>query len=463
MKIEQIYTGCLSQGAYYIVSENEAVVIDPLRDVLPYVERAKKDGAIIKYIFETHFHADFVSGHLDLQQQTGATIVYGPGAKPGFNAHIAQDGEVFKLGKISFTVLHTPGHSPESICFLLKDERGKDTALFTGDTLFIGDVGRPDLAQKRSNLSQQELAGMLYESVHSKILPLANDIRVYPGHGAGSACGKNLSKETTDLLGNQKQVNYALQPMTKEDFVGQITEGQPKPPAYFPLNVQMNMQGYESIETLTKKGLHAFSPKEVEEKTVNGNAIVLDVRKAEDYAKAHIPGSINIGLDGSFAPWAGALINVLNKPIIFVSDVGRESEVLERLARVGIDYTLGYLKNGIAAWQEENQPINQIRSVDATDLDTGINMRQDTILLDVRKPVEYSAGHLANAINSPLDDMPEAMHDLDKQTDYYIYCAGGYRSMIFASLLKANGFANVVNIKGGYAAICESNKFALIS
>lgn len=352
MVVEQIYTGCLAQGAYYIESDGEAAVIDPLRETEPYTRRAQKNNAKIKYVFETHFHADFVSGHLDLSNKTGAEIIYGPTAKPDFKAIIAEDGQVFSIGKITITVIHTPGHTMESSCFLLKDENGKSIGLFSGDTLFIGDVGRPDLAQKvNAELTQDKLAGHLYESIHNKILPLDDDIIVYPAHGAGSACGKNMSKETTDTLGHQKKVNYALQPMSKEEFIKAVTTGLVTPPAYFPMNVMMNIHGSESIDKVLSKGQHALSPEAFETAANETGALVLDTRSPQSFAKGFIPNSINIGIDGNFAPWVGALIPDIKQEILLITDEGREAEVVTRLARVGYDNTIGYLKGGFDAWK----------------------------------------------------------------------------------------------------------------
>ena len=455
MKIEQIYTGCLAQGAYYIQSEGEAVVIDPLREVEPYVQKAERNGAKIKYVFETHFHADFVSGHVDLSKQTGAPIVYGPTADPSFEAYIAKDGEEFKVGKLTFKVLHTPGHTMESTCYLLKDEKGKDLALFSGDTLFIGDVGRPDLAQKAAHMTQEELAGTLYDSLRNKVMPLADDIIVYPAHGAGSACGKNMSKETSDTLGHQKQTNYALRAnMTKEEFIKEVTEGLTTPPAYFPLNVMLNKQGYESISAVIERGKHALSTEAFETAANETNAIVLDTRDPQTFAKGFIPNSINIGIDGSFAPWVGALIPDIKQQILLVTDVGREEEVITRLARVGYDYTIGYLEGGFEAWQKAGKEVDQIRSIGADLFSQQLQMGNIKVL-DVRKPGEYVSEHVEGALNLPLDNVNDHLATLDKDQTYYVHCAGGYRSMIFSSILKARGFDNLVDIKGGFKAIKE--------
>lgn len=460
MKIEQIYTGCLAQGAYYIKSENEAVIIDPLREVNPYIQRAEKDGAVIKYVFETHFHADFVSGHLDLSTKTGATIVYGPTAKPNFEAHIATDGEEFQVGKLKIKAIHTPGHTLESTCYLLSDETGKNIALFTGDTLFIGDVGRPDLAQKVvADLTQDKLAGMLYDSLHNKIIPLADDIIVYPAHGAGSACGKNMSKETSDSLGHQKATNYALQPMSKEQFIKEVTDGLLPPPAYFPENVMMNIKGYESIDTVINRGSTPLSPDAFETAANETGALILDTRKPQDFAKGFIPNSINIGIDGGFAPWVGALITDIKQEILLITEPGREEEVVTRLARVGYDNTLGYLNGGFEAWKSTGKETDSIDSISATEF-AEIN-NPDIAILDVRKPSEFEAEHIDGAENVPLDYINETFGELSKNQKYYIHCAGGYRSMIFASILKARGFENVVDIQGGFKAIQETNAFNL--
>lgn len=461
MTVEQIYTGCLAQGAYYIESEGEAVIIDPLREVGPYIKKAKENNAVIKYVFETHFHADFVSGHLDLSKKTGAPIVYGPTAKPDFEAIIATDGQEFKVGKVVFKILHTPGHTMESTCYLLKDESGKDIGLFSGDTLFIGDVGRPDLAQKVNNeLTQDKLAGYLYDSLHNKILPLNDDIIVYPAHGAGSACGKNMSKETTDTLGHQKKVNYALQPMSKDEFIKAVTKDLVAPPAYFPLNVMMNIHGYESIDKVLEKGQHAFDPNAFETAANETGALVLDTRDPQTFAKGFIPNSINIGIDGSFAPWVGTLIPDIKQQILLITDEGREEEVITRLARVGYDNTIGYLKGGFEAWKNAGKETDSIRSISADELaDT---MQKDNIeIVDVRKKSEYDSEHILEAENAPLDFINDSMAQLDKNKTYYVHCAGGYRSMIFNSVLRARGFDNLVDIKGGFKAIKESGKFKL--
>jgi hydroxyacylglutathione hydrolase len=456
MKIEQIYTGCLAQGAYFIESEGEAVVIDPLRETFPYLERAAQRQVRIKYIFETHFHADFVSGHLDLAQKTGAPIVYGPMAHPLFEAHIAQDGEVFEVGKVRIRVLHTPGHTMESTCYLLLDEEGREHALFSGDTLFIGDVGRPDLAQKAADMTQEDLASTLFDSLRNKIMLLPDHVVVYPAHGAGSACGKNMSKETFDTLGHQKQVNYALRAdMTRAEFVREVTDGLTPPPAYFPLNVALNKNGYDSIDTVMERGSRPLSPVAFEVAANETGALVLDTRDPETFAQAFVPNSINIGLDGSFAPWVGALIPDVRQEILLVAAPGREEETLRRLARVGYDYCIGYLEGGIAAWQVAGKEVDSIGRINADEL---ANL-QDAFILDVRKPSEYEAEHLEDVENAPLDFVNESMLAVPKDRTAYIHCAGGYRSMIFASILRARGYDNLVDVRGGFKALKETGHY----
>ncbi len=462
MKVEQIYTGCLAQGAYYIESNGEAAIIDPLREVQPYIAKAERNNARIMYVFETHFHADFVSGHLDLSKKTGAPIVYGPTATPAFDAHIAKDGEEFKIGNITITALHTPGHTMESTCYLLKDENGKETALFSGDTLFIGDVGRPDLAQKVvADLTQEKLAGHLFDSLRNKIMPLPDDVIVYPAHGAGSACGKNMSKETTDTLGHQKETNYALRAnMTKEEFIKEVTTGLTAPPSYFPLNVMMNIQGYESIDTVLARGQQALSPDAFETAANETGALILDTRDPQVFAKGFIPNSINIGIDGSFAPWVGAMIPDIRQEILIVAEAGREEEVITRLARVGYDNTIGYLKGGFDNWKNTGKETDQIKSVDADELAT-ITQKESVNILDIRKRSEYQSEHMIGAENAPLDFINESMSGIDKNKTYYVHCAGGYRSMIFNSILRARGFDNLIDVKGGFKAIKESGKIAI--
>ncbi|WCM42948.1 MBL fold metallo-hydrolase [Flavobacterium sp. CBA20B-1] len=462
MKIEQIYTGCLAQGAYYIESNGEAVVIDPLREVQPYIEKATKDGATIKYVLETHFHADFVSGHLDLAEKTGATIVFGPTAKPNFKAHIATDDEMLTVGNIKIKVIHTPGHTMESTCYLLIDENGKETSLFTGDTLFIGDVGRPDLAQKVvADLTQEKLAAHLYDSLHHKIMPLADDIIVYPAHGAGSACGKNMSKETFDTLGNQKQTNYALQPMTKEAFIEKVLDGLMPPPAYFPENVLMNIKGYESIDRVLDKGTKALSPEAFETIANETDALLLDTRDAQTFAKGFIPNSINIGIDGNFAPWAGALIPNIQQAILLIADEGREEEIVTRLARVGYDNTIGFLKGGFDAWKNAGKETDHITSISVDELENRLAQNPDLKILDVRKISEHYSEHVIGSENIALDYINQHISEVDKNKTYYVHCAGGYRSMIFISILKARGYEQLIDIQGGFSAIKASGKFAV--
>jgi glyoxylase-like metal-dependent hydrolase (beta-lactamase superfamily II)/rhodanese-related sulfurtransferase len=462
MIIEQIYTGCLAQGAYYIESNGEAVVIDPLREVEPYIQKASKNGAKIKFVLETHFHADFVSGHVDLSKKTGAPIVYGPTAKPGFDAIIATDGQEFNVGELTIKVLHTPGHTMESTCYLLKDASGKDIGLFSGDTLFIGDVGRPDLAQKVvADLTQVKLASYLYDSLRTKIMPLSDDITVYPAHGAGSACGKNMSKETTDTLGNQKKTNYALRAdMTKEEFIKEVITGLVAPPAYFPLNVMMNIEGYDSIDTVLERGNQALSPEAFEAAANETGALVLDTRAPQTFAAGFVPNSINIGIDGQFAPWVGAMIPDIKQEILLVCEPGREKEVVTRLARVGYDHTIGYLEGGFEAWKKSGKEIDQIESIDTAELSK--RMQADNIeIIDVRKKSEYLSEHMAAAENAPLDFINDSMAELDKNKTYYVHCAGGYRSMIFNSILRARGYDNLIDVKGGFKAIKESGSFQL--
>ncbi|WP_266368567.1 MBL fold metallo-hydrolase [Tellurirhabdus rosea] len=452
MKIEQIYTGCLAQGAYYIESRGEAAVIDPLRETGPYVRKAEQDGAQIKYVFETHFHADFVSGHIDLAQKTGATIVYGPNARTNFEAHVAADGEEFTIGDVRLKVLHTPGHTLESTTYLLIDGTGRDRAIFTGDTLFIGDVGRPDLAIK-ADLTEHDLAGMLYDSLHRKIMPLANDVIVYPGHGAGSACGKNMSKETTDTLGNQKLFNYALQAKTKEEFIEKVLDGLSQPPAYFAKNAMMNKSGYDSIDTVMERGTQALSPEAFEAAVNEVEALVLDVREAQEFAGGLVPNSINIGLNGQFAPWVGALIPDLKQPIALITPVGKEEETVLRLARVGYDHCIGYLEGGFESWKAAGKEVDTVESVPAEELARRLAEDPALTVVDVRRPAEYEAEHVACAENVPLDYLNDHMAEIPRDKPVYLHCAGGYRSMVAASILKARGFDNVIDVAGGFGAI----------
>ncbi|MDG1278017.1 MAG: MBL fold metallo-hydrolase [Algoriphagus sp.] len=461
MKIEQIYTGCLAQGAYYIESDGEAAVIDPLREVQPYIEKAERRNAKIKYVFETHFHADFVSGHQDLSAKTGAPIVYGPtNMKMGFDAIVAKDGQEFKIGKAKIKVIHTPGHTMESSCFLLYNEEGKPEAIFTGDTLFIGDVGRPDLAQKViADLTQDKLAGYLYDSLRNKIMPLPDDLIVYPAHGAGSACGKNMSKETSDTLGNQKKTNYALQEMTKEQFIKEVITGLTPPPAYFPQNVMMNIEGYDSIDEVLERGVRPLSPAEFEAAANETGALILDTRAPQEFAKGFIPNSVNIGIDGSFAVWVGAMIPDLKQEILIVAEKGREEEVITRLARVGYDYSLGYLEGGIDSWKKSGHEIDQIESITAEELAARKAKNPEINILDVRKNSEYLSEHVVDAENAPLDYINDSMLKVNKDKTYYVHCAGGYRSMIFNSILRARGYDNLIDVDGGFKAIKESEKF----
>lgn len=463
MIVEQLYTGCLAQAAYYIESDGQAAVIDPLRESFPYMERAAESGARITHVFETHFHADFVSGHVDLAEKTQAKLVYGPGAKTGFEAHIAEDGERFQIGKLSLEVLHTPGHTLESTTYLLRDEQGKPHCIFTGDTLFIGDVGRPDLAQKAGQLTEQDLAGMLYDSLRNKIMPLPDDVIVYPAHGAGSACGKKMSSETSASLGEQKQFNYALRAdMSKEEFVAEVTEGLMPPPAYFPENVRLNKQGYDAFDAVMERGLEALSPqafaerqKDVEAEDAVHPGIVLDTRSVEAFAEGHIPGSVYIGLDGSFAPWVGALVPSLATPILVVAEEGREEEAVRRLSRVGYDNARGYLKGGLAAWKGEGRPVSRVEEQQAGALVSDWPLESASVL-DVRKPSEYDAGHFEGTRNVPLDYMESRLEGLDPAAPYLLHCQGGYRSLVAWSLLTRLGFTNMVNIQGGFEAMEEA-------
>lgn len=455
MKVEQIYTGCLSQGAYYIESDGEVAIIDPLREVQQYIDKAEKDNAEIKYIFETHFHADFVSGHVTLAELTGASIIYGPNANPKFDAIIAMDGQEFKLGKATFKVLHTPGHTMESTTYLLKDESGKDLAIFSGDTLFLGDVGRPDLAQKAAHMTQEDLAGILFDSLRNKIMPLSDDITVYPAHGAGSACGKNMMKETIDTLGNQKKVNYALRAdMTKDEFVKEVTDGLTPPPSYFPLNVKLNREGYENISEILEKGNHGFNPDEFELIANESGAVILDVRTKRSFADGHVPKSIFIGLDGSFAPWVGALIKDVKQAILLVADENRINEAVTRLSRVGFDNTIGYLKGGVEAWRAEGKDIDTVTSYTPVQLQNS-SIYQNLKIIDVRKPTEYASEHIENAENAPLDYLNDYLAMIPKNETFIIHCASGYRSLVASSILKARGYHNMIDVDGGIQAMKE--------
>lgn len=455
MKIEQIYTGCLAQGAYYIVSDGEAAIIDPLRETKPYIDRLQKDNVKLKYIFETHFHADFVSGHLDLSEKTGAPIIYGPTAQPNFEAIIAEDNQVFEIGKLKIKVLHTPGHTMESSTFLLIDENGKETAIFSGDTLFLGDVGRPDLAQKAANLTQEELAGLLYDSLQNKIMPLADDITVYPAHGAGSACGKNMQKETVDTLGNQKKTNYALNQPTKEAFIHEVLDGLSAPPKYFGMNVAMNKGGYESFENVLEKAHTAVPAEDFESVVEETGALVLDTRSAADFHKGFVPNSINIGLKGDFAPWVGAMIVDVHQPILLVSDSGTEEEVITRLSRVGFDNVLGYLNGGFEAWKNAGKEIDEINRITPEEFENQYN--KDSKIIDVRKDSEYEAEHVEDAFSRPLSEINDWADSLNNDEHFFIHCAGGYRSMIASSILNSRGIRNFTEIEGGFGKIKETS------
>ena len=456
MKIEQIYTGCLAQGAYYIESQGEVAIIDPLREVGPYIAKAAANQAKIKYIFETHFHADFVSGHVTLAKETGATIVYGPLANPKFEALIATDGQVFTLGDITITALHTPGHTMESTTFLLKDKNGKDHAIFSGDTLFLGDVGRPDLAQKAAHMTQEQLAETLFDSLRTKIMPLADDVIVYPAHGAGSACGKNMMKETVDSLGNQKSMNYALRAdMTKEEFVKEVTDGLMPPPKYFPLNVQMNKEGYEDFDTVLARGAKPLSATAFEAAANETDAVILDVRHQTDFVKGFVPRSIFIGLDGGFAPWVGALIADVKQPILLIAPEGREEEAITRLSRVGFDQTIGYLEGGFASWSKAGKEVDSIHSISASEAIEKIKNTQDPVF-DVRAQGEYLSEHLLSAENTPLDFINDHLSDFPAQGDFLVHCAGGYRSVIASSILKSRGIHNLIDVAGGFKSLKES-------
>lgn len=457
MKVEQIYTGCLAQGAYYITSNGEAAIIDPLREVQPYIDQMAKDGVKLKYIFETHFHADFVSGHVTLSEKTGAPIVYGPTANTKFEAIIAEDNQEFKVGDVTIKVLHTPGHTMESTTYLLKDEQGKDHAIFSGDTLFLGDVGRPDLAQKAESITEEDLAGFLFDSLRNKIMPLADEVTVYPAHGAGSACGKNMMKETVDTLGNQKKVNYALRAdMTKAEFIKEVTTGLTPPPQYFGQNVRLNKEGYASIDTVLKRGVVALNPIEFEAIANTEDALILDVRHKSAFVKKHIPGSVFIGLDGTFAPWVGALILDIQQNILLVAPEGKEEEAVTRLARVGYDNTLGYLKGGIKAWENAGKETDSVGSTSPAKFAEALKKGTNRVVLDVRKPTEFLAHHVDNATNIPLDYLNKNMDKLNRDTPYFLYCGSGFRSVIAASILKARGFHDLMDVQEGFKGI-ESN------
>lgn len=456
MQIEQIYTGCLAQGAYYITSNGEAAIIDPLREVQPYLNRLERDKVKLKYIFETHFHADFVSGHVDLSKATKAEIVYGPTAKPEFEAIVATDEQVFEVGNIKIKVLHTPGHTMESTTFLLMDENEKDHAIFSGDTLFIGDVGRPDLAQKAASMTQEELAATLYHSLRNKIMTLADDVIVYPAHGAGSACGKNMSKETVSTIGNQKATNYALRAnMTEAEFIKEVTDGLLPPPAYFGMNVAMNKKGYESFETVLNNGMRAIPVTQFELMVEETKALLLDTRNNADFSKGFIPQSINIGIDGDFAPWVGALIADVNQPIILVTPKGREKETVTRLSRVGFDNLIGHLEGGFEAWQNSGHEIDTVNRISAEEFEKQVSIGESKII-DIRKESEYEAEHIEDAYSKPLAYINEWVKDINPEEHFFLHCAGGYRSMIAASILEARGFRNFSEVEGGFNAIAKT-------
>ena len=457
MRVEHIYTGCLAQGAYYIESDGEAAIVDPLRETEPYIQKAKADGATIKYIFETHFHADFVSGHLDLAKKTGAQIVYGPQADTAYEKHTAKDGEEFPLGKVRIRVLHTPGHTPESTTFLLLDENGKEYAIFSGDTLFIGDVGRPDLAQKKGSLTKEDLAGWLYDSLRHKIMTLPDDVIVYPAHGAGSACGKNMSSETWDTLGHQKATNYALRAdMTREEFIKEVTDGLQPPPQYFAKNAKINKSGYESIDVVIKRGAIPLSPRAFEVAANEHDALILDVRDKEDFVKGFVPNSVFIGLDGSFAPWVGALIPDLQQPILIVAPEGKEEETVLRLARVGYDHAIGYLQGGFNAWKAAGKDFDTIDTVDVPALAGMVQSGEKLRILDVRKPGEWSAEHVDGASHFPLDFINDHMSEINRDDSYYLHCRSGYRSTIAASILKSRGFEKIVDVIGTFEDMIDA-------
>ncbi len=457
MIIEQIYTGCLAQGAYYIESRGEAAIIDPLRETEPYLKKARDSKASIKYIFETHFHADFVSGHLDLARETGARIVYGPNAETAYEKYEARDGEEFRLGAVTIRVLHTPGHTPESTTYLLLDEKGREYAIFSGDTLFIGDVGRPDLAQKKGSITKEDLAGWLYDSLRNKIMPLPDSVLVYPAHGAGSACGKNMSSETWDTLGNQKKTNYALRAdMTREEFIAEVTAGLQPPPQYFAKNAKINKTGYESFDKVMQRGAQALSPKAFEMAANAEGAIMLDVRPQEEFVRGFIPNSIFIGLDGTFAPWVGALVTSLQHPILVIAPRGREAETVMRLARVGYDNTIGYLEGGFEAWKAAGMEVDSIPSIDAEEFARRFRTLPGIKVLDVRKPGEWEAEHIDGAQHFALDFINENMAEINRDTEYYLHCRSGYRSAIAASILKSRGFDKLINVDAMFDAITSA-------
>jgi hydroxyacylglutathione hydrolase len=462
MYIQQLYTGCLSEAAYYIESNGESAVIDPLRDIDEYLELANERKTRIKYIFETHFHADFVSGHLDISKATGAPIVYGPNTNTKFPVHVAKDGETFKVGDITIEVLHTPGHTLESTCYLLKDSNGKNYCVFTGDTLFVGDVGRPDLAQKGAEITMNDLAGMMYDSLHSKLFPLEDDVIVYPAHGPGSSCGKNLGPHTFSTIGEEKRSNYAMKAATKEDFITAVTDGITAPPQYFPINAKINKEGYDSLDAVLEQGMKALSPAEFKA-AITDDAIILDTRRADIFTLGFVPGSISIGLEGRFAEWAGSLLS-FEAPILLVTDPGKEKETIIRLARVGFSKVNGYLKGGFEAWKNSGETVDLIVDVEADELMMDIPFDNNLVILDVRRPAEFADGHLKNAVNIPLSDMndPGSMSNLEEDQNIYVHCAGGYRSVVASSLLKRQGIHNIRNILGGWGKIKEQKKAEIV-
>ena len=455
-QVEQIYTGCLAQGAYYITSNGEAAIIDPLRETQPYLDRLQRDGVSLKYIFETHFHADFVSGHLDLSKQTNAAIVYGPNANPTFDIISAKDGEEFAVGNIKLKVLHTPGHTMESTCYLLIDENGNEHSLFSGDTLFIGDVGRPDLAQKAATMTQEQLAAILYNSLRTKVMTLPDEVIVYPAHGAGSACGKNMSKETVSTIGNQKQFNYALRAnMTEAEFVTEVTDGLLPPPMYFGANVAMNKKGYESFDTVFNNGMRALSVAEFEVAAEDTGALILDTRNNTDFWKGFVPQSINIGINGDFAPWVGALIGDVKQSILLITELGQEEETVTRLTRVGFDNLVGHLKGGFDAWKNACKETDIVNRISATEFANEVKIGENKVI-DVRKESEYAAEHVDEAYSRPLADINNWIKDINSTEHFYLHCAGGYRSMMAASILTARGYRNFTEIEGGFKAIAET-------
>ena len=464
MYVQQLYTGCLSEAAYYIESNGEAAIVDPLRDIAQYTKLAAERGTTIRYIFETHFHADFVSGHLDLAKATGATIIYGPNTETKFPVHVAKDGEVFPLGAVTITTLHTPGHTMESTCYLLKDEQGKDYCVFTGDTLFVGDVGRPDLAQKGEEITMQDLAGMMYDSLQKKIMPLADGVIVYPAHGPGSACGKNLGPHTHSTIGTEKDQNYALKAASKQEFITAVTDGITAPPSYFPINARINKEGYDSLDAVIKQGLTPLSPQQVKEALAT-DVLLLDTRPATVFTQGFIPGSIFIGLEGRFAEWAGSLLP-FDQPMMIVTDAGKEEETIIRLARVGFSKVTGYVQGGFEAWKKAGEEVDMIIDVEADELAMDLPFDDKLVVLDVRKPAEYGSGHIKDAVNIPLSEMTDpaaTMSDLDEEQNLYVHCAGGYRSVIAASLLKRQGIHNLRNVLGGWNKIKEQKGITTVT